>query len=140
MSRAAPQRNYAAAGTYGNTFDGFEATDSLPMPRRTGVFDAIENMTFRRVIREGTTVPFGEAERGHGADRVGEHVGEESMRDLFRIGSRVLGAPIGGNDTGDGFNDGFAVRREIIGRAPRVETVAQSGTSGLRRHRHRDRP
>jgi hypothetical protein len=32
-----------AAGTYGNVFDGFEVTDSLPIPRRTGVFAAMEN-------------------------------------------------------------------------------------------------
>ena len=31
---------------YGKVFDGFEVTDSLPIPRLTGVFAAIENMTF----------------------------------------------------------------------------------------------
>jgi hypothetical protein len=34
-----------AAGTYGNVFVGFDVTDSLPIPSRTGVFDARENMT-----------------------------------------------------------------------------------------------
>jgi hypothetical protein len=35
-----------AAGTYGEVFDGFEVTDSLPIPRLTGAFAARENMTF----------------------------------------------------------------------------------------------
>jgi hypothetical protein len=34
-----------AAGTYGNVLDGFEVTDSLPIPTLTGVFAAMENMT-----------------------------------------------------------------------------------------------
>lgn len=34
-----------AAGTYGNVFDGLEVTDSLPIPRLTGVLAAMENMT-----------------------------------------------------------------------------------------------
>lgn len=36
-----------AAGTYGNVFDGFDVTDSLPIPRLTGVFAAMENMFVR---------------------------------------------------------------------------------------------
>ena len=35
-----------AAGTYGKVFDGFDITDSLPIPRLTGAFAAMENMTF----------------------------------------------------------------------------------------------
>ncbi|MGP6192183.1 MAG: hypothetical protein ACLPSH_19415 [Vulcanimicrobiaceae bacterium] len=34
-----------AGGTYGKVFDGLDVTDSLPIPRRTGAFDAKENMT-----------------------------------------------------------------------------------------------
>ena len=34
-----------AAGTYGKIVDGFDVTDSLPMPRLTGAFAAMENMT-----------------------------------------------------------------------------------------------
>ena len=34
-----------AAGTYGNVFDGFDVTDSLPIPRLMGVFAATENIT-----------------------------------------------------------------------------------------------
>ena len=37
---------HLAAGTYGKIFDGFEMTDSLPIPRLTGAFAPIENMTF----------------------------------------------------------------------------------------------
>lgn len=33
------------AGTYGKVVDGFEVTESLPIPRRTGVLAAIENIT-----------------------------------------------------------------------------------------------
>lgn len=40
-----PISPYAALGTYGNVFDGFEVTDSLPIPSRTGAFAARENMT-----------------------------------------------------------------------------------------------
>jgi len=35
----------SAAGTYGKTFDGFDVTESLPIPRRIGAFAAIENIT-----------------------------------------------------------------------------------------------
>ena len=33
------------AGTYGNIFEGFDETDSLPIPSRMGVFEAIVNIT-----------------------------------------------------------------------------------------------
>jgi hypothetical protein len=33
------------AGTYGKVCTGFDVTDSLPIPRRTGAFEAIENIT-----------------------------------------------------------------------------------------------
>jgi hypothetical protein len=33
-------------GTYGKIVEGFDVTDSLPIPRLIGVFAAVENMTF----------------------------------------------------------------------------------------------
>ena len=95
------------------------------MPRPTGVFDAIGNITFGALsVRER---PFHSAKPNAAmrTDRVREHVREESVRDCRRIGPRVLGSSIGSDDTGDRLDDGFAVRREIICRAPGVETVAE---------------
>ncbi|MGA2421103.1 MAG: hypothetical protein ABSG69_13565 [Candidatus Acidiferrum sp.] len=44
-AQAVAARLSPAAGTYGNVFDGFKVTDSLPIPRRTGVFATSENIT-----------------------------------------------------------------------------------------------
>jgi hypothetical protein len=57
-----------AAGTYGNVFDGFEVTDSLPIPRLKSVFAAMENMTLGALSVSERTVPLGEPERGRCAN------------------------------------------------------------------------
>src|SRR5580658_11153805 len=53
LKKENPNNSYAAearvspmaTGAYGNFFEGLEVTDSLPIPRLMGVFDAMENMT-----------------------------------------------------------------------------------------------
>jgi len=41
-----PTGSQEAEGTQGKVVDGLDVTDSLPIPRLRGVFDAIENITF----------------------------------------------------------------------------------------------
>ena len=49
----------------------------------------------------------------------------EPVRDFFCIGSCIPRSSESGDDTGDRLDDGFAIRREIVGRAPRVKAVAE---------------
>ena len=72
MNPALIGRSQVAAGTYGKVFDGFDVTDSLPIPRLTGVFAAMENMTFGTLSVRVATVPFGEAEDSRRTDFVGK--------------------------------------------------------------------
>ncbi len=47
------------------------------------------------------------------------------MRDLLRIGARILRRSVSGDDTGDGFDDGFAISRESRRQGARIEAVAK---------------
>jgi hypothetical protein len=62
---------------YGNVFEGFEVTDSLPMPRRTGVFAAMENLTSGALSVKRATVALEESERG-GASLTGPRKGVDT--------------------------------------------------------------
>ena len=47
------------------------------------------------------------------------------MRDFLAICLRIFSRSVGSDDAGDRFADGLSVGREIIGRTPCVETVAE---------------
>ena len=77
------------------------------------------------VVGQRTAVPFGEAEHRRRADRVGKDVREEAVRDFLAIGLRVLGGSGRRHHAGDRFGDGLAIGREVVGRAPGVEAIAE---------------
>jgi hypothetical protein len=81
------------------------------------------------VVDKGATVPFGEAEHGRCADLVREDVGAEPVHHLFPVCSRILCGSICRHNASDCLAEDLSVGREVIGRVPGIETVAEAADS-----------
>src|SRR5580704_2476554 len=78
-----------------------------------------------RIVCKGATIPLREPEHRCCADFIGQQVGTKSTRDLLPVFPRIFGGSVRGDDAGNGLGDGRSVSWEIIGRASRIQTIAE---------------
>ena len=74
---------------------------------------------------EAAAVPFGKAKYRAAANFIGQHIGKESMRDMFGIAARIFSGAVGLDDAGDLFGYERAVDREVVSGCPGVEPIAE---------------